>query len=225
MTDTPSTVRVKICCITSVDDAWLAIRHGAAAIGLVSEMPSGPGIITEERIAEIAATIPPGVDSFLLTSLTDPSLIIAQHGRCRTKSLQLCDRLDTAAYAELRGALPGVSLVQVLQVFGPEVIGLAERVAPFVDAVLLDSGGAPGEGVLGGTGKTHDWSISREIRRAVSVPVYLAGGLKSENIRDAIATVRPFGVDLCSGVRVDDRLDADRLSAFFAGVRDAESRS
>ena len=100
--------RVKICCISSVQEGRLAIRYGAAAVGLVSEMPSGPGVIPDRMIREIVATIPPGVASFLLTSLQSASLIIDQHQRLRTNTIQLCDNLDDGTYQDLREAMPGV---------------------------------------------------------------------------------------------------------------------
>src|SRR6185295_13806464 len=110
--------RVKICCIRNVAEAALAIRHGANAIGLVSAMPSGPGVIAEETIAEIAATVPPGVATFLLTSRRDIDSIIAQQRRCRVNTLQLCDSVKPGCHAKLRESLPGIALVQVIHVIG-----------------------------------------------------------------------------------------------------------
>jgi phosphoribosylanthranilate isomerase len=213
---------VKICCISTPAEAAMAIAHGVAAVGLVSAMPSGPGVISESQIAAIAARVPPGVASFLLTSLRDPGAIIAQQRRCGATTLQLVDRLDHAAYPRLRATLPGIGLVQVIHVSGPESLAEAVAVAPLVDALLLDSGNQslPVK-ELGGTGRVHDWSISRAIREAVEVPLYLAGGLTPENVADAIATVAPFGLDVCSGVRVIGQLDATRLSRFMAAARAA----
>lgn len=208
--------RVKICCIASVEEAWTAIRMGASALGLVSEMPSGPGPIEEELIREIAAHIPPSVASFLLTSKRDAESIIAQQRRCRVNTVQICDRLERGNYAEMREAMPGVSLVQVIHVCGEEAVEEALKVAPHVNAILLDSGNQQlAVKELGGTGRRHDWSISRRIREQVSVPVFLAGGLRAENVREAVERVAPFGLDLCSGVRTDGRLDERKLSAFF----------
>ena len=211
--------RVKICCIASIDEAQLAIRYGASALGLVSAMPSGPGPIPEELIAEIAATIPPGVTSFLLTSQQEAGPIISQQRRCRTNTLQLVDRISVPVYDELRRALPGIGLVQVVHVTGEESIVESITVSEFVDAILLDSGNqALPVKELGGTGRTHDWSISRRIVESVNVPVYLAGGLKPENVAEAIRQVQPFGVDLCSGVRTDGRLDDEKLKKFFEQI-------
>lgn len=210
--------RVKICCIASIEEAWLAIEFGASALGLVSAMPSGPGPIEEELIAEIAATIPPGVSSFLLTSRQDVASIIDQQRRLRVNTIQICDRLH-GDYGELRDALPGVSLVQVIHVTGPEAIAEAEAVAKFVDAILLDSGNQSlGIKELGGTGRTHDWSLSRTIRERVPVPLYLAGGLNPSNVAEAVSMVQPFGIDVCSGLRIDGRLDREKVKSFFGAI-------
>ena len=211
--------RVKICCIASVEEACLAIKYGASALGLVSEMSSGPGPISEDLIAKIAKTIPPSVSSFLLTSKQDPSEIIAQHRRCQTNVLQLVDRPKISAYAELKKALPGIDIVQVIHVLGEEVLNEALNVAPHVNGILLDSGN-PNLMIkeLGGTGRTHNWDVSKHIREEVEKPVFLAGGLNSDNVVDALRQVQPFAVDVCNGVRTKNKLDEFKLSAFFKAV-------
>jgi phosphoribosylanthranilate isomerase len=212
--------RVKVCCIASVEEMRAAVEHGASAVGLVSEMPSGPGVIAEELIAEIAARVPPGVATFLLTCRQDAAAIVAQQRRCRTNTLQLCDRVPREVYGELRAELPGVSLVQVVHVTGEESFDEALSVAPHVDAILLDSGNQSlAVKELGGTGRVHDWGVSRRVREAVDVPVFLAGGLTPGNAAHAVATVCPFGLDVCSGVRTGGRLDREKLERFFAAVQ------
>jgi len=211
--------RVKICCIANVKEAWLAIQHGASALGLVSEMPSGPGVIPEGAIAEIAGALPPSVSSFLLTSKQDPSTIIEQHKRCRTNVIQLCDRLRISDYRKLGKAMPGIRLVQVVHVTGEEALEEAVAIAPHVSGILLDSGNQTRRVKrLGGTGKTHDWSLSRQIREEIDRPLFLAGGLTPENVREALEKVQPFGVDVCNGVRTDGKLDEEKLSAYFREV-------
>ena len=211
--------RVKICCIASIEEAGLAIEYGATALGLVSKMPSGPGPIPEELIAEIARFMPPSVSSFLLTSKQDPLEIAKQHKRCGTNVIQLVDRLEIGDYEELRTALPSIKLVQVVHVVNEKAIDEAEIVAPHVDAILLDSGN-PDLLVkqLGGTGRKHNWLLSRQIREKVKVPVFLAGGLNSDNVLEGLRQVQPFAVDVCNGVRTDDKLDECKLSAFFEAV-------
>ncbi len=182
-------------------------------------MPSGPGVISESLITEIAKTIPPGVASFLLTSLQDAGDIIDQHRRCGVNTIQICDRLTKGTYDDLRSALPGIGIVQVIHVLGDESIDEARDTAPHVNAILLDSGNPKlATKELGGTGRKHNWEISRRICESVSVPVYLAGGLNAQNVTGAIEQVRPFGVDICSGVRTDGRLDETKLSAFCRNI-------
>ena len=211
--------RIKICCISSVDEAALAVSCGASALGLVSAMPSGPGVIDEDHIAEITRTVPPSIGTFLLTARQDADAIIDQQLRCRPNTVQLVDHVPEAELVRLRRALPGIALVQVIHVTGEESIDEARVAAPHVDAILLDSGNQKlAVKELGGTGRTHDWGISRRIRETCGRPLFLAGGLKAENVRDAIDQVRPFGLDICSGVRQDGKLDALRLRAFVAAA-------
>jgi phosphoribosylanthranilate isomerase len=212
-------VRIKICCITSADEARLAVAAGASALGLVSAMPSGPGVIDEALIAEIAAAVPPPTETFLLTSRQRADAIAEQHARCGTTTLQLVDRVPRDELRRLRDRLADVRLVQVIHVLGDESVDEALAVAPLVDALLLDSGN-PRLRIkeLGGTGRTHDWSLSRRIRDASPVPVWLAGGLHPGNAAAAVAQVQPFGLDLCSGMRSAGRLDAARLGALFDAI-------
>jgi phosphoribosylanthranilate isomerase len=218
--DPTSSPRIKICCIAGLDEARIAIRSGADALGLVSAMPSGPGVISEAMIATVARAVPPPVATFLLTSLQRVEDIIAQHRRCRTGVLQLVDRLTVGTHTELREALPGVAIVQVIHVTGPEAVEQALSVAPEVDALLLDSGN-PGLATktLGGTGQVHDWRLSAIIRDAVSVPVFLAGGLRPDNVREAIDQVGAWGLDLCNGVRTGGRLDPAKLGQFMTEAK------
>lgn len=212
--------RVKVCCIASIDEAWMAINHGASALGFVSRMPSGPGPIEEQLIAEIVPRIPAGIATFLLTCETTAEPIVAQQRRTRVNTIQLVDAVEPGTYGRLRDALPGVSIVQVVHVTGPQSFDEALGVAAEVDALLLDSGN-PSLAVkeLGGTGRVHDWRVSRDIRDVSPVPVYLAGGLNPSNAAEAVRVVDPFALDVCSGVRTDGRLDARKLESFMKAVR------
>src|SRR5436309_7061474 len=213
-------VRIKICCIASLEEARLAIDAGASALGLVSTMPSGPGVIAWERIAEIAAAVPPPITTFLLTCSQDAEEIVAQQRRCGTSVIQLCDRLERGTYADLRRALPGIRLVQVVHVVDASSVGEARAAAPHVDAILLDSGNQSlAVKELGGTGRVHDWTLSARIRESIGVPLFLAGGLRAENVREAIEAVKPFALDVCSGVRTNGALDAGKLRAFVDAAR------
>lgn len=211
--------RVKICCISSVAEAQQAIRCGASALGLVGAMPSGPGVISDEQIRVIAQRVPPPVATFLLTSETDARLVVAHQRRVRTNTVQMVDALAEGAYQEIRDALSGVKLVQVIHMVDEASVDEALALAEQVDALLLDSGN-PSLAVkeLGGTGRVHNWQLSRQIREQASKPVFLAGGLHAGNVREAIETVEPFGLDLCSGVRTNGQLDERKLEAFFEAI-------
>jgi phosphoribosylanthranilate isomerase len=211
--------KIKICCISSAAEARLAIDCGADALGLVSAMPNGPGVIAEELIGRIAKEVPPPIATFLLTSCQHADGIITQQRRCRTNTIQICDRLFVGEYKRLRQALPGISLVQVIHVRDESSVAEAVAISPQVDALLLDSGNQSlAIKELGGTGRIHDWTLSRKICESASIPVFLAGGLRPDNIIEAITRVRPFGVDICSGVRSNGCLDETKLRAFVAAV-------
>jgi phosphoribosylanthranilate isomerase len=212
--------RVKICCISSKEEARVAIEHGADALGLVGRMPSGPGPIEDALIADIAQIIHPPLASFLLTSEQTAQGIVDHINRVHTNTVQIVDELSEGTYIQIRESLPHLRIVQVIHVQGEESIDEAISLAPFVDALLLDSGNPKAIiKTLGGTGNIHNWEVSKEIVKASGVPVFLAGGLNSENVRDAIDKVKPFGVDVCSGVRTDGKLDPVKLHAFMKSVR------
>lgn len=211
--------RVKICCISSVEEAKMAISFGASALGLVGNMPSGPGVISDELIFEIAKSVPPPISTFLLTSETDARQIIAHQKRVLTNTIQIVDELQTGTYQDIRAALPSIKIVQVLHVIDERNVEEAIRISEFVDCILLDSGN-PNLDVkeLGGTGRVHNWDLSRKIRESINIPIFLAGGIKPENVRDAIEQVQPFGLDLCSSVRTNKQLDPHKLEKFFNAV-------
>lgn len=216
---TKSMIRIKICCIGSIAEAQTATSFGASAIGLVGKMPSGQGPISDDLILQIAKSVPPPVATFLLTSETTSDGIIAHHQRVYTSTIQIVDELKMGSYRDIKERLPGIKIVQVIHVHNERSIGEAIEVSEKVDALLLDSGN-PDLAVkeLGGTGRTHNWELSRKIVEQSRVPVFLAGGLHAGNIRKAIDLVQPFGVDVCSGVRTDGKLDGNKLEAFFNAV-------
>ena len=200
----------------------MAIQAGASALGLVSHMPSGPGVISDTQIREIAQTVPPPIATFLLTSLQNADDIISQHKICNTNTLQLVDHIPHKELEKLRTTLSSVKLVQVIHVIDHTSVAEAKAVSPFVDALLLDSGN-PNLTVkeLGGTGRTHNWQLSQEIRNTCPIPIFLAGGLNAQNVQEAIQTVQPFGLDLCSSLRTKDQLDPQKVSDFFGALMPA----
>lgn len=211
--------RIKICCIASVEEAKMAIRYGADALGLVGKMPSGPGPIADELITAIAKTIHPPVASFLLTSEQSSAAIIDHIKRTGVNTIQIVDELTEGTYRHIKDELPHVRIVQVIHVTGEESIEQALMVQEHVHAILLDSGNPKAAiKTLGGTGNTHNWNISRKLVKEVEVPVFLAGGLHAGNVKEAIETVQPFAVDICSGVRTNGKLDKTKLQDFITVV-------
>jgi phosphoribosylanthranilate isomerase len=194
----------------------MAIELGASAIGLVARMPSGPGPIPDELIKKIAGQIPPPVASFLLTSEISADEILKHHLRTNTNTIQIVDIPVPGTWQKLRITIPSVKLVQVIHVIDERSVELALEIAEHVDALLLDSGN-PNLRIkeLGGTGRVHDWKLSRRIRDNSVCPVFLAGGLTPENVRQAVDEVDPFGIDVCSGVRTNGHLDREKLAGFF----------
>ena len=211
--------RIKICCISSIQEAQLAIECGADALGLVGAMPSGPGIISDKLIQKIAKKTPPPISTFLLTSQTDAKSIIAHYQKVQTTTIQLVDELTDNGYQNIRKVLPHVKLVQVIHVIDESSIQQAIKVSPYVDAILLDSGN-PNLKVkeLGGTGRTHNWDLSKKICQQIDIPVFLAGGITPQNIKQDYEHVKPFGIDLCSSVRTNGKLDKDKLTLLFKAI-------
>ena len=208
--------KIKICCIANIEEAQLAIKYGASAIGLVGNMPSGPGIISDEMIYSIAKNIQPHIDTFLLTSETDAKNIINHHKKTNTNTIQLVDSVSAETYKQVRKQIPQIKLIQVIHVIDHRTIDEALKISEIVDAILLDSGNPKLKiKELGGTGRTHNWDISKEIVKQSKKPVFLAGGLNPGNVRKAIDYVKPYGVDICSGVRTNEKLDQKKLQLFF----------
>ena len=218
-TDDLKRTRIKICCMSSVDEIRIAVRGGADALGFVAEMPSGAGVIGEALAAQLIPIVPPPVGTFLLTCETDARRIVDQQRRCGANTLQLCDRVTADARSLVCRQLPGIKIVQVVHVTGRESVDEALAAQETSDAILLDSGNQslPVK-ELGGTGRVHDWAISAEIREKLRVPIFLAGGLTPENVKEAIAAVRPYGVDVCSGLRTGGKLDRQKVEAFISAV-------
>jgi phosphoribosylanthranilate isomerase len=213
-------MRVKICGTTSLADAELALAAGADALGFLIGLAYPSDDELEPAAARaIVAALPATAAAVLVTHRDDPGWIArtAREVGCRT--LQVHGDLAAGRLAELRALAPGATIVKTIHVTGPAALDAAREAARFADALLLDTRNAAR---LGGTGVTHDWSVSAEIVRAVPCPVLLAGGLTPDNVGVAIATVRPAGVDVNSGVEdARGHKDPQRLRAFVERARSA----
>ena len=197
----------------------MAIDAGADALGLVAAMPSGPGPIGDEQIAEIAAWGPPPITTFMLTAETTADRISRHVEATRPTAVQIVSHIEPAEAAKLADLQSGVRRVQVIHVEDMSALDLIPAYAPYMHAFLLDSG-RPGAATpeFGGTGRRHDWSISRAFVEASPLPVFLAGGLDPDNARQAVHEGSPFGLDLCTGVRTEGRLDEVKLQAFMVAA-------
>ena len=199
----------------------LAAEAGADLVGLVGPMPTGPGTLSLQDAATLARSVPDGILPVLLSSSTTEQDLIRDLQVVRPHTVQIVQHVAREVHISLAGSLPGIARLQVIHVEGPEAVDLIRTYGDAPDGFLLDSG-RPGANELGGTGRVHDWSVSRACVEAAKRPVFLAGGLNPANVTDAVRQVSPHGIDVCSGVRTDDRLDPEKLSAFMASIQQAQ---
>ncbi len=199
-------MHVKICGIRDTGEARLAVQAGADALGvIVGARHPTPDELCASAAEKIFCGVPAGVSRFLVTHLGQASEILDLLKRVPADVVQLHGAIADGQIERLRAAVgPRVRFVRVVHVIDRGAIDLARIAGCDGDAVVLDT--RCGEQV-GGTGRVHDWEISRSICRMTSVPVYLAGGLRAANVRTAIHRVRPYGVDVNSGV---ERLDGSK---------------
>lgn len=210
---------VKVCGISSIEEARFAISAGASALGLVAATEGGTGISDDRLIAEIVTAVPPPIATFMYTSCQDAEAIADRHAICRTTVIELATLLTFSELCKLRKHIPGVKLVQVIHAFQEYALHEAHFAASVVDALLLNCQNASlPEKELDSIGRTNDWQLGRFICDQVGLPVFLAGGLDAKNVAEAIAMVQPFGLEVCSSVRVNGALNPLRLDAFMYAV-------
>lgn len=216
--------QIKICGIASLAEAQLALAAGADALGFVCARPASPRTIDDRLVAEIVPQIPRSIATYLLTSELTAEGIADHVKRAGTSTVQILAPIKREESRQLRELLPDTRCVQVIHVENESALDYIEQYAANVDAFLLDSG-KPSLPTpeFGGTGRTHDWSVSAEFVRRSLRPVFLAGGLTPENVGKAIGRVRPYGVDLYSGARSGGALNQEKLSAFVGAVRRLET--
>lgn len=209
--------------MANTGEAEAAARAGADLVGVVGPMPSGPGVLDPDACAVIAKAAPAWVTPVLLTASETAEAIADDVLKAGVRAVQIVRPVDPEVHRALNGLLPGVRRIQVIHVEDASALGQIPVYAGRVDAFLLDSG-SPLNDRLGGTGQTHDWSVSAEFVRRTAAPVFLAGGLTPDNAARAMIQVRPFGLDICSGVRMDNRLDPEKLAALMAAVSSTTRR-
>jgi phosphoribosylanthranilate isomerase len=211
-------MRVKICGIRRVEDALAAVAAGADAVGcLVALDHPAPDEIDPAVARTIFEALPPFVARVLVTHRTGLADVTALMRETCATVAQLHGEFPTVAIPALREALRYATIVKTVHVTGEESIAAAAAASRAADAILLDT---KARGLIGGTGTTHDWSISARVVATSAKPVILAGGLTPENVAEAIARVRPFAVDVNSGTRgADGFKDHVRIAAFIAAAR------
>jgi len=215
--------RVKICCIRDVAEMALAVAAGADAVGLVGPMPTGPGPVDDETARRVAAAVPASVAPWLLTSEETPEAILAHAERCGATTVQIVRHVPPGHHDALAAMAPFLRRVQEIHVEDEAALDLVAAYADRPHTFLLDSG-RPSASELGGTGRLHDWAVSARCVEAAARPVFLAGGLGPANAAEAIRHVRPFGLDVCSGLRDGaGALVPSLLMAFVAAVEEADA--
>src|SRR6266481_2847678 len=210
-------MHVKICGIRRSEDALLAAHCGADAVGfLVGQRHSSPDFITTALADQIARTLPPSVEAVLVTHITEVDEIERLLRQSGITAVQLHSEITADSVANLRTRLPDVKVFKSVNVISAESVRYPDGFSKVVDGFVLDTINVATDQV-GGTGKTHDWSISQKIvTRYPEIPIILAGGLNSENVRSAIEYVHPFGVDVNSGTKAPNGFkDTRKMQEFI----------
>ena len=213
--------KVKICGITNLEDARAAISFGADAVGfLVGKLhPSTSSFLSPEQVSEIVAHLPPFCSTVLVTHLSRPEELIPLLKITNVTTLQLHGETTPQEAIQLKKQIPFLKTYKAVHVFDDSSIQEASRYVGSVDGIVLDTA-IKATGQVGGTGKTHDWSISKKIVLSTPLPVILAGGLNPENVADAIRLVRPYAVDVNSGVsNPDGTKNHNKLSVFISRAK------
>ena len=208
---------VKICGIRRHEDALIAAELGADAIGLlVGQRHNSPDFISAAVAREISRTLPPSVEAVLVTQITEVDEIERLLRQSGITAVQLHSEITADSVANLRTRFPDLKVFKSVHVISAESVRYPEGFSKVVDGFVLDTINVATDQV-GGTGKTHDWSISRKIvERFPDIPIILAGGLNSKNVRSAIESVHPFGVDVNSGTKGSDGFkDARKMREFI----------
>ena len=206
-------IRVKICGNRTIEEAFMAVRAGADAVGLIV----GTRYKTEDELdahtaSEILTALPPYISAVLVTHLISADEVMEIHQRVPTAVIQLQNDIILREITKIKKRLPHVKLIKAIHVENMSAIEIAKSFASYVDALLVDS---RTEDRIGGTGMTHDWGISSKIVLQINKPVILAGGLNPSNALEAIRQVRPFGVDVNSGVEFEDgKKDPKKINDF-----------
>lgn len=215
-------VRVKICGNRTIEEAKMAVEAGADAVGfLVGIRHDSDDSLAPETARDIVKHIPPFISTVVVTHLVTAKEVVDLCDRILPTTVQLHDDIVPRQIAEIRMVRPHLKLIKAIHVVGDQAMNEAKTFSPYVDAILLDS---RTNDRIGGTGRIHDWDISERIVAADLKPVILAGGLTPNNISEAIAKVKPYGVDVHSGVEDEDgNRDVQKLKEFIRNAKECGS--
>lgn len=219
-------MHVKICGVRRPDDGLAAAKLGADAVGvLVGQVHPSAHFVNAADARAILAMLPPFVSGVLVSHLSEPSELLALIDQVRPTAVQIHSPMAVDAVAQVRHLHPGLTLIKAVHCEQGNPMALVERYAAVVDGVVADSSN-PSTGQVGGTGLTHDWDQTARLVQQSSTPVLLAGGLNPDNVRQAIARVNPWGVDVNSGVKGSDGFQClKRMAQFIALAKSDEGRS
>ncbi len=211
--------RVKICGIKTLEDALAAAEAGADELGFHVGLTGARAPLEADNVAKIIAELPENVESVMVTSVTEAEQLIQLARKTGAQVIQLYGDATPETIGDVRKALPGIKVWKVLNVSDESSIEKAKEYQDSADAIALDTLNKE-TGVRGGTGKTHDWNISKKIVESISIPVILAGGLNPENVADAVKTVHPYGLDVNSGVsNPDGSKNIEKVKAFVQAAK------
>lgn len=210
-------VKVKICGITNIKDALLAAELGADFLGFIVEISESEDSLSKDEAKNLIRQLPLEVIPVMVTYLNNAEEIVKVASYVIAGAVQLHSNISLPEIGKIRKALPKIKIIKAIHVIDEKVVSEAVKFSDYVDYILLDS---KAKGKIGGTGKTHDWSISRKIILKCKKPVLLAGGLNPENVLDAVRKIKPFGVDVNSGVKAKPRVkDAEKLRKFIENAK------
>ena len=204
-------------------EADMIVRCGADLLGFPLRLAGGGEDLVESDAGEIIRGLRPPARGVVITYLADARSILELCRTAGSRIVQLHGAVPVTALAALRELSPDLWIIKSLVVRGDNVTALetlVDRTGPFVDAYITDTFD-PATGACGATGCTHDWAISRRLVEHSPKPVILAGGLNPGNVREAVVTVRPAGVDTHTGVEGrDGGKDRALVERFVLEARD-----
>ncbi len=210
-------VKVKICGITNMNDALLAAEYGADFLGFIVDIEKSEDSLSRSVARDLIMQVPLEITPVMVTYLNKASDVVELARFVKPMAIQFHADITVGEIGKIRKALPKMKIIKAVHVTGEKAIDEAKKFEDYADYILLDS---KSKGKIGGTGKTHNWNISRKIVEKCKKPVILAGGLNPENVLDAVRIVKPFGVDVNSGVKSSPRKkDADKMERFIAEAR------